>query len=107
MPAPRPPTKNCGRPGRHRLSRAGNRQSNRVIHTVPVVQLRHPTTEGRAYYDRRTTDGKTSMETMRALNAGLSNLIYKTLLDDALKCPASTDDQMSPLKRSNTFAWSR
>ncbi len=37
---------------RHRLSRAGNRQINRVLHIMAVVQLRNPT-EGRAYYDRR------------------------------------------------------
>jgi transposase len=54
---------------RHRLSRKGNRQINRVLHIMATVQLRNPT-EGRAYYDRRKTDGKTSMEAMRALNAG-------------------------------------
>ena len=74
---------------RHRLSRAGNRQINRVIHTMAVVQLRHPSTEGRAYYERRKADGKTSMEAMRALKRRLSNLIYKTLLDDALQHPGA------------------
>jgi len=33
---------------RHRLSRAGNRRINRVLHVMAVVQLRHDT-EGRAY----------------------------------------------------------
>jgi transposase len=37
---------------RHRLSRAGNRQINRVLHIMATVQLRNPT-EGRAYYDRK------------------------------------------------------
>jgi transposase len=46
---------------RHRLSRIGNRQINRVLHIMATVQLRNPT-EGRAYYDRRKDDGKTSME---------------------------------------------
>ena len=32
---------------RHRLSRAGNRQINRVLHIMAVVQLRNPT-QGRA-----------------------------------------------------------
>jgi len=40
---------------RHRLSRGGNRQINRVLHIMATVQLRHPT-EGRAYYDRRKAD---------------------------------------------------
>jgi transposase len=49
---------------RHRLSRKGNRQINRVLHTMARVQLRNPT-EGRAYYDRKKADGKAPMEAMR------------------------------------------
>jgi transposase len=66
---------------RHRLSRGGNRQINRVLHVMAVVQLRNPT-EGRAYFDRKKTAGKTSMEAMRCLKRRLSDLIYKTMLDD-------------------------
>jgi transposase len=36
---------------RHRLSRAGNRRLNRVLHIMAIVQLRHDT-EGRRYYRR-------------------------------------------------------
>ncbi len=68
---------------RHRLSRGGNRQINRVLHIMATVQLRNPT-EGRAYFDRRKADGKTSMEAMRALKRRLSNIVYKTMLDDAV-----------------------
>jgi transposase len=68
---------------RHRLSRKGNRQINRVVHIMATVQLRNPT-EGRAYYDRRKAEGKTSMEAMRALKRRLSNIVYKTMLDDAI-----------------------
>ncbi len=67
---------------RHRLSRAGNRQINRVLHIMATVQLRNPTA-GRAYYDRRKADGKTSMEAMRALKRRLSDIVYRTMLDDA------------------------
>jgi hypothetical protein len=48
-----------------------------------TVQLRNPT-EGRAYYDRRKAEGKTSMEAIRALKRRLSNIVYKTMLDDAI-----------------------
>lgn len=48
---------------RHRLSRAGNRQINRVLHIMATVQLRNPG-PGRDYYDRRKAEGKTSMEAM-------------------------------------------
>ncbi len=55
---------------------------------MATVQLRNPT-EGRAYYDRRKAEGKTSMEAMRALKRRLSNIVYKTMLDDAMSRAAS------------------
>ena len=69
---------------RHRLSRKGNRQINRVLHIMATVQLRHAT-EGRAYLDRRTAEGKTSMEAMRALKRRLSNIVYHCMLDDTIQ----------------------
>ncbi len=66
---------------RHRLSRGGNRQINRALHIMAIVQLRNPT-EGRAYYDRKKAAGKTSMEAMRCLKRRLSDLVYRTMLDD-------------------------
>jgi transposase len=69
---------------RHRLSRKGNRQINRVLHIMATVQLRH-TTEGRAYFDRRKAEAKTSMEAMRALKRRLSNIVYQRMLDDAIQ----------------------
>jgi transposase len=42
---------------RHRLSRGGNRQINRVLHIMATVQLRNPT-EGRAYFDGKKAAGK-------------------------------------------------
>lgn len=75
---------------RHRLSRAGNRQINRVLHIMATVQLRNDT-EGRAYFDRRKSDGKTSMEAMRALKRRLSNIVYRTMLDDAVRASAASE----------------
>jgi transposase len=67
---------------RHRLSRAGNRQINRVLHIMATVQLRNPT-EGRAYFDRKKAAGKTSMEAMRALKRRLSDIVYRQMINDA------------------------
>src|SRR5439155_18257140 len=67
---------------RHRLSRAGNRQINHVLHIMAVVQLRNPT-EGRAYFDRKMASGKTSMEAMRALKRRLSDIVYRQMTNDA------------------------
>ena len=49
---------------RHRLSRGGNRQINHVLHIMAIVQLRTPTTQGRAYYDRKIAAGKRPSEAM-------------------------------------------
>ena len=73
---------------RHRLSRAGNRQINRTLHIMATVQLRNDT-EGRRYYDRRRADGKTPMEAMRALKRRLSNIVYRAMLDDAIRAEAT------------------
>ena len=67
---------------RHRLSRAGNRQINRALHIMAVVQLRNPT-EGRAYYDRKVAAGKTPREAMRALKRRLSDIVYHQMISDA------------------------
>jgi len=67
---------------RHRLSRAGNRQINRALHIMAVVQLRNPT-EGRAYYDRKVAAGKTPMEAMRSLKRRLSDIVYHQMVLDA------------------------
>jgi transposase len=68
---------------RHRLSRAGNRQINRVLHIMATVQLRNPT-EGREYFDRKKAAGKTSMESMRCLKRRLSDIVYRHMVNDAI-----------------------
>ncbi|MFZ1284299.1 MAG: IS110 family transposase [Propionicimonas sp.] len=73
---------------RHRLSRGGNRQINRVLHLMATVQLRNPT-EGRTYFDRKKTDGKTSMEAMRCLKRRLSDIVYRTMLTDYVTIQAT------------------
>lgn len=68
---------------RHRLSRAGNRQINRVLHIMATVQLRHAT-EGRDYFDRKKATGKTSNEAMRCLKRRLSDIVYRHLVNDTI-----------------------
>ncbi len=66
---------------RHRLSRGGNRQINMVLHMMAVVQLRNRT-QGRAYYDRKLATGKSPNEAMRCLKRRLSDIVYRTMLND-------------------------
>ena len=67
---------------RHRLSRAGNRRMNHVLHIAAIVQIRHDT-EGRAYYRRKLAAGKTPMEALRCLKRRLSDVVYRQLVADA------------------------
>jgi transposase len=67
----------------HRLSRRGNRTLNYAVHMVAVGQIRHPHSEGRAFYDRKVAEGKTNREALRALKRRVSDAIYQQLLTDA------------------------
>jgi transposase len=69
---------------RHRLSRAGNRKLNSVLHVMAVCQVRADTA-GRAYYDRKIADGKTHKEAIRCLKRRLSDAVFKVLVDDLEK----------------------
>ena len=71
-----------GEQNRHRLSRAGNRRMNHVLHIVAVTQLRLDT-EGRAYYRRKRAEGKKPMEAMRCLKRRISDTNYRQLVADA------------------------
>jgi transposase len=69
---------------RHRLSRAGNRRMNHMIHIAATSQLRHDT-PGRAYYRRKIAAGKTKAEAMRCLKRRISDALYRRLRADAAK----------------------
>ena len=71
-----------GEQNRHRLSRAGNRRMNHMIHIAAVTQLRLDT-ETRAYYRRKRADGKKPMEAMRCLKRRISDAVYRQLVADA------------------------
>lgn len=74
---------------RHRLSRGGNRQINRVLHIMATVQLRNPT-EGRDYFDRTRARGKTSNEAMRCIKRRLSDIVFRTMVNDAAQHMATS-----------------
>ncbi len=67
---------------RHRLSRAGNRRMNHMIHIAATTQIRL-NTPGRAYYLRKLAAGKTKAEAMRCLKRRISDALYRQLLADA------------------------
>ena len=67
---------------RHRLSRAGNRKMNHVLHIAAATQARLDT-PFRGYYRRKLAQGKTRMEAMRCLKRRISDAVYRQLLADA------------------------
>jgi Transposase IS116/IS110/IS902 family len=76
----------------HRLSLRGNRRLNHAIHMAAVTQIRHPHSDGRAYFDRKIAEGKTGKEALRALKRKLSDVIYARLQADAARGgPAQAD----------------
>jgi hypothetical protein len=74
----------------YRLSLRGNRRINHAVHMAAVTQIRNRHTDGRVYYDRKITEGKTSKEALRSLKRRISNAIYSRLLADARQAAAAS-----------------
>ncbi len=72
----------------YRLSLRGNRRMNHAIHMAAVTQIRYPHTKGRAYYDKKLAEGKTSKEALRALKRQVSDALYKKMKADARRAAA-------------------
>jgi transposase len=75
----------------YRLSRRGNRRINHAIHMAAVTQIGHRHSEGRAYYDKKLTEGKTPKEALRSLKRQVSNAIFACLQADARRAAARTE----------------
>ena len=69
---------------RHRLNRGGHRQLNYALHYLALSQYRRdPRTK--AYVERRRSEGKSFNEAMRCLKRHLANVVYRQMLEDALR----------------------
>jgi transposase len=69
-----------GEQNRHRLSRAGNRRMNHMIHIAAISQIRLDT-DGRVYYRRKRAEGKKPLEAIRCLKRRISDAIYRQLVE--------------------------
>jgi transposase len=67
----------------YRLSRRGNRQLNHAVHMAAVTQIRNRHTAGRAYYDRKISEGMSPKMALRALKRRVSDALYKAMINDA------------------------
>jgi transposase len=73
----------------YRLSRRGNRRLNHAIHMIAITQIRYRHSPGRAYYDKKLAEGKTSKEALRALKRQISDAIFACLQADARRAAAA------------------
>jgi transposase len=70
-----------GQTQRHRLNRGGNRQLNRALHLMALVQARtYP--PARSYLARRRAEGKSWREVIRCLKRHLADVVYRTMVRD-------------------------
>src|SRR5450631_3655118 len=90
--APRPSKcrQGTGRP-------AGCRGAGTAVSTTPtrmaaVTQIRYRHSDGRAYYDRKLAEGKTSKEALRSLNRRVSDAIFGRLQADARQPAAASPE---------------
>ena len=73
---------------KHRLNQRGNRKLNHAIHIAAIAQLRFDT-EGRAYYERKLAEGKSSKDAIRSLKRRISDRVYRHLNIDAQRAATS------------------
>ena len=83
-----------GKTTRHRLNRGGDRQANRALYLIVVCRMRCcPRT--RAYVQRRTQEGKTTLEIIRCLKRYVAREVYTSLRHDLAQLPPP-QQQASP-----------
>ncbi len=72
-----------GQTTRHRLSRGGDRQLNRALHTIVLHRRQHdPTTKD--YIAQRIAEGKTKRDATRLLKRYLARHLYRLLQQEPL-----------------------
>ena len=70
-----------GNTERFRLNRGGNRQTNAALHRIAITQMRiHP--QARQLITRHLSAGKTKKEALRILKRRLSDVVYRTMIND-------------------------
>jgi transposase len=77
----------------YRLSRRGNRQLNHAVHMAAVTQIRNRHSIGRAYYDRKISEGMSPKMALRALKRRVSDALYKAMINDAKQAQAAAIDR--------------
>ena len=81
-----------GRNQHVRVNHGGDRELNRLLWLVAMVQLRFPAHAGRQYYERKRSEGKAPRAALRCLKRQLATVVFQRLkADDATICARRTD----------------
>jgi len=64
---------------RVRVNTGGDRQLNRCLHIIAITQIRSQGHAGRAYYDRKRSEGKAHRTALRALKRQLATIVFLRL----------------------------
>ena len=67
---------------RHKLSLAGNRRLNQVMHMIAVCQARSDP-RGGTYHRKKLAEGKSRREAMRCLKRRISDAVFRVLVTDS------------------------
>jgi transposase len=73
-----------GQVQRMRLNRGGNRQLNRALHTIAIVQAR-VSPEARRYVARKTAEGRSWRDAIRSLKRQLVRTVFRLLRAGAVR----------------------
>lgn len=78
-----------GRNQHVRVNHFGDRELNRLLWIVAMVQLCLPDHPGRKYFDRKRAEGKAPRAAMRCLKRQLATIVFLRLREDqaALDAP--------------------
>ena len=69
-----------GRTSAVRVNPGGDRQLNRCLHTIALVQSHAASHAGRVYYERKRAEGKDHRAALRSLKRQLATVVYYRLL---------------------------
>jgi transposase len=68
--------------GRVRMTRSGNRQLNAALHRIAVTQIRIDGALGKAYYEKKKSQGMSTPEALRCLKRRLARTVFNHLQTD-------------------------
>ena len=64
------------------MTRSGNRQLNTALHRIAITQIRLEGSLGKAYYEKKKSEGMSNREALRCLKRRLARTVFHHLTTD-------------------------